>query len=430
MLDRRPYAYLRVSRVVRDQEIISPEMQLAAAEGYAAHFGDRDLIVLTDLNISGRKGRKDRPAFDRLLSAIEADEVSAVYSYSLSRLSRSVRDIMALAELCKAHDVAIRLARDTDPDPTTATGRAVLALLGVMAQLEADLASERALDAVQARRARGDVMGTPVFADHASVITAFREAGSCTGAAKLLTARGILTRNRNRLWHPSAVDVILRRTAPELLPAVRARGVKAAAPFLFYRLLRCHCETTLTGWRRHSGYVAYRCTRGRLDPRHGTTTVPESRVLAWAMTEARRLRPPEDPVALGEQVDEGRAALQARLDLLRSAVLANVIDEAEMLATKVEIDAALTRLDLQGRVVRVPSVQWVHPPADVNRILRLLWNSIQLDAQMQPVAAEWLVPASWLATQPAEPDPGSAVAPRVRRRRADARGPSSPHRQP
>ncbi len=173
----RAFAYLRKSRVFRDREIVSPEMQLAAVEDYARGFGDTDLIVLSDMNVSGRKGRRHRPGFDELLTAIESGDCAAVYSYSLSRLSRSIRDTMALADLCRDHGVPIRLARDMDPDPTSATGRAMLAILSAMAQLEADLASERSLDSADARRRRGDRMGPPVFADHERVVAAYdREA--------------------------------------------------------------------------------------------------------------------------------------------------------------------------------------------------------------------------------------------------------------
>lgn len=401
---RQPYAYLRRSRVFRDQAAISPEMQLAAATQYAEAFGDRDLVVLTDMNRSGRKGRRERPGFDALLSAIEAGEVSAVYSYSLSRLSRSVRDIMALAELCKAQGVAIRLARDTDPDPTTATGRAILALLGVMAQLEADLASERALDAVEARRARGDRMGSPMFADHQLVINAYELAGSCTGAAKLLTRQGIPTRNGNELWYPSAVRCILLRVAPDLVPTGQPRGAKKAAPFLFYRLVRCHCGMTMTPWRRGkrgSLYTMYRCTRGRLQAGHGVTTVPESRVLDWAMREATRLRPPKDRVALAESTEAQQAALRVRVDRLRVAFMAGLIGEPEMIAEKRGIDEELTRLDLAGRVFRVPAIRWDREPREVNLGLRAVWSHIQLDGAMRPVAAGWLVPPSWLGSLPA-----------------------------
>jgi DNA invertase Pin-like site-specific DNA recombinase len=393
-------------------------MQLAAAQEYARGFGDTDLVVLTDLNKSGRKGRSQRPGFDALLSAIEAGEVSAVYSYSLSRLSRSVRDIMAVADLCKAHGVPIRLARDTDPDPTTATGRAILALLGVMAQLEADLASERALDAVEARRARGDKMGGPAFEDTDLVLKAFETAGSYTGAAKLLSLRGVPTRNGNALWYPSAVRVILERVAPELLlPPGRARGAKAAAPFLFYRLIRCHCGTILTGWRRRSGpqegYVTYRCTRGRLAPFHGKTHVTERVILDWARVEAERLRPPTDLVALGERNDADRQALAGRLERIRIAWINDLYqDEAAMLAEKREVDEALMQLDLRGRAVAVPPIAWNRDPREVNRALRAIWEGIQLDDDLRPVDPGWLLGPEWLAPRADARAPGSPAAPR------------------
>lgn len=398
---KRPYAYLRKSRLIRDQDVVSPEMQLAAAREYAAGFGDRDLTVLTDLNKSGRKGRRDRPGFDALLTAIEAGEVSAIYSYSLSRLSRSVRDIMTLAEMCRTQGVPIRLARDTDPDPTTATGRAVLALLGVMAQLEADLASERALDAIEARRARGDRFGSPLFANTAAVIAAYRDAGSATGTARLLTERGVPTRNGNALWYPSAVTVILARAAPELLPAVRHRGVKPAAPFTFYRLLRCHCGTILTGWRRGPtskapGYVSYRCTRGRLIPGHGKTHVAETVVLEWARAEMARLQPPTDAIAIAEATEAEQRALHDRLDRLRVAFVAGLMDEPMMRAEKAEIDAELGRLELAGRAIRVPPFEWDHEPLDLNLALRALWGHVQLGPDLRPTRVEWLLPESWI----------------------------------
>jgi DNA invertase Pin-like site-specific DNA recombinase len=398
---KRAYAYLRKSRVFADQDSVSPEMQLAAVEAYAAQFGDANLVVLTDMNISGRKGRNARPGFAALLTAIEDDEVSAIYSYSLSRLSRSVRDMVALADLCKVHGVPIRLARDQDPDPTTATGRALLGILAVMAQMEAELAQERAVDAVAARRARGDRMGGPVFADHDAVIRAYQQAGSMTGAARLLTVAGVPTRNGKAVWYPSAVRVILERTAPEILPPVRLAGVKRAAPFTFYRLLRCHCGTTLTGWRRISGpqvgYVSYRCTRGRLIPGHGVTHVPETAIMEWAVEEIARLRPPADTVSLAESTDAAQASLRGRLDRLRVAFLAGLIEEPQMRAEKTEIDEAIMRLELAGRAVRVPAFDWNHEPRDLNLALRALWEYVELGPDLRPVRAEWLVPENWLA---------------------------------
>jgi DNA invertase Pin-like site-specific DNA recombinase len=385
-------------------------MQLAAAREYAATFGDANLVVLTDMNVSGKRGRSSRPGFGALLTAIEAGEVSAIYSYSLSRLSRSVRDMMALAEMCRAHGVPIRLARDIDPDPTTATGRALLGILAVMAQMEADLASERALDAVAARRARGDRFGGPVFAEHQLVIDAYRTAGTATGAAKILTAAGVPTLRGKALWHPSTVRVILDRAAPDLLPVIRKAGVKHSAPVIFYRLLRCWCGAMLTGWvhrKYQPGYVSYRCLRGRLTPDHGRAHVAETRLLEWARAEVARLRPPVDAVALAESTDAEQAAIRARLDRLRVGFLAGLIEEPEMRAEKAELDAALMRLDLAGRAVRVEPIR-LDPDADpreTNLLLRALWDHVQLDRDFRPIRAEWLVPPTWLDAPDTEPRP-------------------------
>lgn len=395
----QPYAYLRKSRLLKDQEVVSPEMQIRAAQEYAATFGDSNLVVLSDMNVSGRKGRKHRPGFAKLLDAIEAGAVSAVYSYSLSRLSRSVTDMLALADLCRVHKVPIRLARDSDPDPTTASGRAMLAFLAVMAQFEADLASERALDTAATRRARGDHMGGKFFANHQAVIDAYLETRTVTAAARLLTERRIPTRNGNRVWYPSAVRAILHRTAPQLLPRVTKPGLKQAAPFTFYRLLRCHCGTTMTGTRstvKGRTYTAYVCSRGRYS-HHEKAYITERVIQEWAELEMSRLTPPSDLIALREDNDAEVKEATERLRLLKVGFLSGLVPEAEMLAEKAEIDDRLMRLDLAGRVVRVPAFSWDHEPRDLNIALRALWDHVELDRNLRPVRAEWLVPASWLA---------------------------------
>lgn len=394
----QPYAYLRKSRLFRDQVPISPEMQIAAAREYAATFGDADLVVLTDLNVSGRKGRSGRPGFAALLDAIEAGAVSAVYSYSLSRLSRSVKDVIALAELCRVRGVPIRLARDQDPDPTTASGRMTLGILAVVAQFEADLGSERALDSAAARRSRGDHMGGAYFGPHEVVVDAYREAGTLTGAARLLSAHGVPTRNGNALWYPSAVRTILGRVAPEILPRVKRAGVKHSAPFTFYRLLRCHCGTTMTGSRntvRGRVYTAYLCSRGRYS-HNERSYITERVILEWARVEMARLRPPADLVSVAVASDAERVTLLRRFDRAKELYIAGDIDRAAYDAEKQELDDRLTRLDLQGRAARVPDFGWDHAPRDLNLALRALWDHVELDRDLRPIRAHWLVPEGWL----------------------------------
>ena len=244
-------------------------------------------------------------------------------------------------------------------------------------------------------------MGGPVYEDADVVIAAYEEAGSCTGAARLLNARGVPTLRSLGPWYPSSVRVVLLRSGLAL-PAGSVRGSKPQAPFLFHRLLRCWCGVTMTGMRRKNGYTSYRCTRGRLQPGHGKTHVAENVLMPWMRAEAARLRPPADLVAMGEANDAERTALDERLERIRVAWVNGMYrDETTMLAERNEVMDALTRLDLQGRAVALPPVGWDAEPVEVNLALRALWEYVELGPGLRPVRAEWYLPPEWLAPREA-----------------------------
>jgi DNA invertase Pin-like site-specific DNA recombinase len=397
---RRPYAYLRKSRLFRDKRAVSVEMQTDEVTALAARYGETDLVFLEDMNISGKKGRNKRPGFHELLQAVEAGRVTAIYSYSLSRLSRSVRDIADLGEVCAAGGVPIHLVVDQDPDPTTASGKMVLTLLSAMAQFEADVASERARDTMEARRARGEKLGSKFFENTEAVIQAMKTAGSCFGAARLLTAQGVETRNGGAVWWASTVRVILKRVAPELVPRHGSTpGTKPRAPYLFYRLLRCSCGRTLTGVRfsRQGGYCLYRCIAGDANPKHGRRSIPEKKIVAWAMAEAGRLQVPEPDVQMAEDAAERQNALRDRQTRLGRAFVDKLIDEASYEAEKASIDREIALIDRAAATVRLERIDFDQDPALVNQALRKIWDHVELGPDLMPMSAEWFSP-SWRTT--------------------------------
>lgn len=413
----QPYAYVRKSRVFRDQRTISPEMQMDEVSALALRYGDTELVRLSDMNISGKKGRAKRPGFNSLLEALEAGSVSAIYSYSLSRLSRSVRDIVDLAELCAKQGVPIHLVVDPDPDPTSPSGKMILTILSAMAQFEADVASERARDTMEARRSRGEHLGASFYEATDAVVEAYQEAGSAAGAARLLTARGVPTRNGNAEWWATSVLVIIRRVAPDLLPVRRHRGVKRAAPFLFYRLLRCHCGHTLTAVRNRGKYNLYRCLRAD-HIEHGQKSVTETAILDWARAEAALLQPPVSAVALAEDTDAQRNALRDRVVRLGRAFVEGAVPEDEYAAEKASLDQQLERLDSAGRVLQLEPVAWDDEVIDINQSLRAMWHHVQLDEQMRPVFAEWTLPAWRIGSLAVEQAPVSGAARPARTKKA------------
>lgn len=368
----------------------------------ARHHGDAETLeFFSDWNRSGREEKTHlRADYRRLLAEIDAGRVSVVYGYSLSRLARSLREYAGFAELCRDHGVPIRLAKEGEFDYTSPHGRAIVGVLAVFAQMEAELAQERARDTIAARRARGDRIGNPVYGTRPgeqfdAVRVAFADAGSLHKAAQLLNARAIPTRT-GKPWSGSTVGSVLRHQAPELLPIRRRSGLKAAAPFALFRLLRCACGTILTGSRYRNGrnpaYVIYKCEKGRYAAvHHRPYAVPEHTIMSWVVGEAARLRTPER-VQLAEENVEARGALEARRLRILDLYEAGYVDGADRDRRLGAVAEELTKVDQAERLVGVPELDWSWPADRVNAVLRAMWDYVQLDERMRPSRAEWLVP--------------------------------------
>src|SRR5215210_2867264 len=129
-------AYLRKSRVTTDRTV-SWAVQEAAVRALATEDGHADVVILSDWNRSGRK-TDGRPGYRRLVDMIESGEATAVYSYSLARLSRSLAEFTRLVELATDHGIPVRLHVERHLDISTATGRLIVNILGAVAQMEAE----------------------------------------------------------------------------------------------------------------------------------------------------------------------------------------------------------------------------------------------------------------------------------------------------
>jgi site-specific DNA recombinase len=399
---KTPVAYLRKSRVIDERVGVSWEVQEGKVRELAALNGDNGerLLILSDWNISGRKGAAGRPGYKRLIDMVEADEVAAIYSYNLARLSRSVQDLRALMKLADEHGVPVRLVAD-HVDTSTATGRMLLTMLAAVDEMTADLASEHARDAVAVRRARGDRIGRPLYGeregeDAGAVVAAYTEAGSIMGAARLLNARAVPTR-MGEPWSTTSVRAILLRFGA--MPHRTRPGAKARAPFALYGLLRCHCGHVLTGNRYRNGsdtaYCRYKCHVARTVPGHGHGSVPEKRILPWVRDEVGRLRA---PVAVTIAADNAaqRDALAGRLGRAHELYIGGAISRERHAAEAATVAAELDRLGDAEVVAAVPAIDWTWPPEKLNLVLRAILERVELGPDLRPVKAIWTVP-EWRA---------------------------------
>lgn len=360
--------------------------------------GDANLVILDgDWGKSAATDETDkRLAFLELLASVERGEVSELYAYATDRLARSVRWAAQLLDACETAGTTI-VTSEGRFAPGDDMARTLFHFQAIQNENYSRLAKKKRRATLDRQRARGMKLGAPYYGalpgeDLAAVLAAFDRTGSLSATARELNRAGVPSRRGH--WAHSTVQRILAREG--LVPAVGVRGAKHRQPHIFARLLRCHCGHVLTGSRRSDDTTRYRCLRAETSVDHEVKSIAEAIVLRWAVAEMARLRPPAEPVSMID-LDGERHALTARLERVRVAFLAGIMDEPTMLAEKAETDEAIMRLELQSRAVAVPAFSWNREPYEVNLALRDLWSHVQLGPDLRPLHAVWLVPAHWLA---------------------------------
>lgn len=427
-------AYIRKSKANPNGHTLSWEVQEAQVRELAERHGEgAELLILSDWGSSGAaaagalggtgRGGK-RKVWAHLVQMIEERQVTSLYAYSLSRLARSTRELLDLAERCANADVVVRLAKEGTLDFRSAHGRLYLTVLAAVATFEADVSAERARDQVALRRGRGEHIGQPPYGfrlDAAGklepepsqpigpVLDAYAEAGTFHGAARILNGRAQPSRGGTP-WSDMTVRRVVARINGQVTPA--RPGRPPAAPALLGKLLRCHCGGPMTPARDHQvlatgervAYQQYLCWRSRHDPDHSRPAkVSESALLPWIRAEAARFRAPE-AVELEEQLRRGedsRDQLLAKRQRIIDNYEDGLIGREERAAKVAAIDGDLERLDQKSLVTMVvpPAIDWdrIADVEAVNAFLRAIWDHVQLGPDLRPVRAEWGVPPEYVA---------------------------------
>ena len=405
-------AYLRRSSAPNSvTRTVSFEMQEAAVRDLAKSYSDEITSVLSDWARSGGT-TAGRGGYLELLSAIEAGGVTTIYSFSLSRLCRSLIDFADLVKRCRGHKVRIRLVKEGDIDWTTAAGRGFANMVAVFAEMEREIAQERVQSAVDARRERGDHLGQAPYGwrvvngslerrddeDPALVLEAFREAGSFGGAAKLLNERRVPTRRNGTAWNHGTVADIIRQQYPGEAPLSTSRArAKARTGTMLAGLLRCRCGSTLTP-RRFDGVTSYYCARSYRVPGHGRTTIREAAILPWAMQEAARFGVPVDAIERLAVDEAKREELERKREKTIDLMVDGPLTKQEGRRRLDAIAADVAALDATVALADVPqTINWSWKPDAINAILRTYWSLVELDGGLQPVRAEWRLPAEYVS---------------------------------
>ncbi len=158
---RRAIGYTRVSTDQQVDQGVSLDMQRDKIEQYC-ELHDLELVQL--LVEDGESGKDlERPKVQELLRQMRAGAVDAVVVYKLDRLTRAPRDLYMLVDdelnprSIDLHSVSEHL------DSRTPTGRAMMGLMGVFAQMEREVIGARTREALRHKAEQGLLIHAPAL---------------------------------------------------------------------------------------------------------------------------------------------------------------------------------------------------------------------------------------------------------------------------
>lgn len=155
--DVKAIVYLRISQD-RTGERAGVDRQREDCLKRAKERGWEVVGIETDNDISAA-GKRRRPGFEAMLSAVEAGKAQIIVAWDLTRLQRSRRDEVRLYEVCQKHNMRLALINGAELDFQSAAGRFVADSLGSVARLEIELKSDRQIRASRQAAEAGKRVG-------------------------------------------------------------------------------------------------------------------------------------------------------------------------------------------------------------------------------------------------------------------------------
>jgi site-specific DNA recombinase len=216
--------YIRVSTGGQVEDGVSLDAQEAKVRAWADLNGADEVVIFRDEGLSGKR-YDNRPGLVEGLNI--ADKGDALVVYSLSRLSRSTRDTLEIADALAKKDADL-VSLSEKIDTTTAAGKMVFRMLAVLAEFERDQVADRTRFALAYKRENGEKTGGDVpfgyrvrkgklypHAAEQKIVKRIREldaAGeSLRGICRQLEAEGLRPRAGSGSWHPQAIQRIIKR---------------------------------------------------------------------------------------------------------------------------------------------------------------------------------------------------------------------------
>ena len=224
----RAIGYIRVSTQGQAEDGISLAAQESKIHAWA-NLNNADPIIFRDEGISGKRA-DNRPGLNKAIAAVSKGDALVVYS--LSRLSRSTKDTLILAETLLDKEADL-VSLSEKIDTTSAAGKMVFRLLAVLSEFERDQVSERTRFVLAHKKAKGEKTGGDVPFGYAlqnghlikdareqatvDLIKQMKAAGASLGAiCRALKAGGHRRKRGSTTWHPQIIcDILSYQPSPQ-----------------------------------------------------------------------------------------------------------------------------------------------------------------------------------------------------------------------
>lgn len=217
--------YIRVSTIDQAREGYSLAAQEHMLRKWCEDHRYEIYKVYADEGISG-KDIDHRPDMKRLLADAEHRPFGMVLVWSLSRFTRSVADLYSTWGYLSRREIEI-ISMTEAFDTSTPTGRAMMGLLGVFAQMEREITAERVRAAMAERAAQGkrtcnEVLGYDLDGSDSLIINAqeaevvqyifdrYLEYRNLSAVAELCRLKGYRGK-RGRIFNAWSIRLILTR---------------------------------------------------------------------------------------------------------------------------------------------------------------------------------------------------------------------------
>lgn len=214
---RSTVGYIRCSTEDQRDNGVTIEAQEARIRAYCDAMAWPEPQIVSDPAFSAKNLR--RPGVQRVLDAVKRGEVERLIIVKLDRLTRSVRDLSDLFDLCAKHSTALVSITDA-LDSSTATGRMCANMMATVSQWEREICGERTAAALGHMRQLRQAYGKTPFGyvrDGERLVPDAKQQAARTEALKMhraghsLRAIGAMLAERSgRTWAAATVRAMLR----------------------------------------------------------------------------------------------------------------------------------------------------------------------------------------------------------------------------